>query len=131
MHNCKLGWDSIMQADHSEYWRGTCLQRGLKAPPTSLLPLQKGENVIQAKDVNQVLKERQWGWGEEIAFTRKSQGGPQGYLPLLLQEAGSCSLPPKAEWTLGRAQGNNRPVVGLRSKSPHGLTYGSVASVPG
>lgn len=55
---------------------------GLKAFPTSLLPLQRGENVIQVKDDIQALKER-GGRGGGTAFARTSKSGPQGYLPLL------------------------------------------------
>lgn len=52
MYNCITS-----QADHSEYGGGRhpSLQAGLKASPASLLPLQRGENVIQVKDDTQVL----------------------------------------------------------------------------
>lgn len=97
-------WDITMQADHSEYGGARPPPGGLKAFPTSLFPLQRGENVIQAKDDIQVLKERQLG-GMGRAFTRKSQSGPHGYLPLLLQGAGKCPPTFKGRVGSGKSSG--------------------------
>lgn len=61
--------------------------------------------MIQVKDDDQILKN-----SGGIALARKSKSGPRGHLPLQLQGAGSCSHLPKAERTLGGAQGNNGPM---------------------
>lgn len=88
--------------------------------------------MTQLKDDTQVLKD-----SEEIALDRKRKTGLQGYLPLQLQGAGSCSCPPKTERATGRAQHINGsmhreadcPAVGAVGSSR--LTCGLRASLSG
>lgn len=108
-------WDSTTHDDHLK-WEDTLRYRGAQGFPYLFTTPPKRRYVMRVDA--KVLKD-----SGRTALAGKNKSGPQGYLPLPLQGAGSCSSPPKAERTPGRARGTGSmhgeadcPGVGLKGR---------------